>query len=60
MTYREQRLLYGLLDSNAGKIRLKSVTIQVVTPWVAQMKTGIKFTKSTNTDKESIWRSLTG
>jgi hypothetical protein len=39
ITWREHRLLSGFLDSNVGKLRLKIVSVQVVPPQVAQMKT---------------------
>jgi hypothetical protein len=51
--------LSGFLDSNVGKLRLKIVSVQVVPPQVAQMKTWRKFTKSlTETDEVPFQRSL--
>jgi hypothetical protein len=44
-----------------GELRPKIVSVQVVPPQVAQMKTGITFTKSpTKADKVPFRRSLAG
>jgi hypothetical protein len=61
MPQEEHRFLSAFLNLNVGKIRLKIMSVQVISPQVAQTETWRQFAKSsTNTDKASFWRPLAG
>jgi hypothetical protein len=58
MPWGEYTLLSGFLDSNIGKLQLKTVSAQVVLPQVAQMKTWRKFAKLIRKTNEVPFQSL--
>jgi hypothetical protein len=61
MPWGKHTLLNGFLDSNVGKLKLKTVSIQHISSQVTHIKTCRKFANSsTKTDKVQFWRLLTG